>query len=122
MTKFVLARNPSIDADGGIYTLDTTLSLTVKYQIQEVYISVDKDDVVFEMLYTEDGGLTWINPWDSGSNFILKGYPAKGVVFQGEVHTVEFTGGTNRKIQVKITNNGTEEAHPVFIISGVAIV
>lgn len=116
MSRFTRSRTATISA-GGIYTLDHNISTGIELSIFELFCSSNKA-VIVEILYSEDNGVTWINPWDGNSNIILKLYLAAFIPAMGKPNATWFIGGENRLIRVQITNPNAETADVYFLVKG----
>lgn len=109
----------NISANGGTYTLDYSVPPNKELSIIELFASTNLSLQQVEVLYSEDGGNTWINPWDGDSTLILKLYIAAGVPASGKPDATWFSGGENIKLRVKITNlHPTTTSNVFFLVKG----
>lgn len=119
MTRFTRSRIASINANGGTFTLDYSLNENKELSIIELFASTDTSLQKIEILYSEDGGSTWSNPFDASSEVILQLWIGAGVPASGKPEAAWFSGGENTFVRVKITN-----LHPVnnsniyFLVKG----
>ncbi len=118
--RFTRARHATnITANGGTYTLDYSLAADKQLQIIELFASSDTDAVKIEVLYTDDNGITWTNPFDSGSSHVLLLYVAGYIPVSGQPEATWYTGGSQVKLRIKITNNHpTQNANVFYLVKG----
>lgn len=116
-TRSRIAAN--ISANGGTYTLDYDIESGKELSVIELFASTDTSLQKVEILYSEDAGSTWINPFDEDADHILQLWLGAGVPAAGKPEAAWFVGGENRMLRVKITN-----LHPVtnsnvyFLVKG----
>jgi hypothetical protein len=119
MTRFTRSRIASINANGGVYTLDYALAANIELSIIELFASTNVSLQKIEVLYSEDNGTTWINPWDAGSDHILQLFLGAGVPASGKPDATWFIGGENHLLRVKITNlHPTSNSEVFFLVKG----
>ena len=106
----------SINASGGTYTLDYTIGPNKELSIIELFASTDTSLQKIEVLYSEDNGSTWINPWDSEGNHILQIWLGAGVPSSGKPEAAWFIGGSNHLLRIKITNLHPATASNVYFL------
>lgn len=118
-TRFTRSRVLSINASGGVATVDYNLASGSELSIIELFASTDTSLQKIEVLYSEDNGSTWINPFDDDADHILQLWVGAGVPASGKPEAAWFIGGENHLLRVKITN-----LHPVntsnvyFLVKG----
>lgn len=117
--RFTRSRISSISANGGTYTLDYTLVSGKELSIIELFASTDTSLQKVEILYSEDGGSTWMNPFDDDADHILQLWIGAGVPASGKPEAAWFIGGSNRLLRVKITNiHPVNTANVYFLVKG----
>lgn len=116
--RFTRARNVTVNANGGTYTLDYTIPDGKQLLIRELFASSNTSGVCIELLYSDDGGSTWTNPWDDNSSHLLKLWIAAYVPTLGSPQDTWFHGDQeNIILRVKITNyNPTNNADVFFLV------
>jgi len=117
-SKFVRARTASIDADGGVYTLDYTLDDNHILELRKICISSDTNAICAEILFSTNGGSTWSNPWDTSAVVIIKAFVAAYIPIVGDLCDIWLNGGSNTKMRIKLTNNNSTQNASVFYILG----
>lgn len=106
----------TISANGGTYTLDYNLVSDKELSIIELFSSTDTSLQKIEILYSEDNGSTWMNPFDEDATHILQLWLAAGVPASGKPEAAWFIGGENHLLRVKITNLHPANASNVYFL------
>lgn len=117
-TRFTRSRILTI-AGAGTDTIDYNLPVNKELSIIELFASTDLSLQKIEILYSEDNGSTWINPFDADADHILQLWLAVGVPASGKPEAAWFVGGENRLLRVKITNiHPSTTAHVYILVKG----
>lgn len=117
ISKLTRTRDVTVDSNS-TYTLDISLESNHHYIINEIFVSTNTNGLVAELLYSEDNGETWINPWDEDGEHIVKAYLAAYIPIYARPIESYFIGGTNRKFRAKFTNPTGSSAKVSFILNG----
>lgn len=109
----------NISANGGTNTTDYTLTSGKELSIIELFASTNTSLQKVEILYSEDNGTTWSNPFDEDSNHILQIWIGAGVPAAGKPEAAWFCGGANTILRVQITNlHPTQASEVYFLVKG----
>jgi hypothetical protein len=73
--------------------------------------------VLCEILYSNDAGETWINPWDDEATHLLWVVIAGGIpAFASPENTVFYGDGENTKLRLRFTNLATELLNGFYLV------
>lgn len=118
-TRFTRSRVLSISPAGAYEIVDYTLEEGRELSIIELFASTDTSLQKIEVLYSEDNGSTWINPFDDEADHILQLWIGAGVPASGKPEAAWFVGGENHLLRVKITNlHPLNTAKVYFLVKG----
>lgn len=119
-TRFTRSRLiTSLSAAGGVSTTDYSVPVNAELNIIELFASTDSSLQKIEILYSEDGGTTWSNPFDEDSSIILQLWVGAGVPASGKPEAAWFVGGANVLLRVKITNlHPVNNSNVYFLVKG----
>lgn len=113
--RFTRARLASVTY-GTPYTLEYTIPSNKEFKVFELFASSTKN-VIVELQFSDDGGTTWSNPWDSGSQHLLWMLLGAGIPASGKVSYTWFQGdGVNTKVRITITNTEVDAATTFYLI------
>lgn len=93
------------------------------WELSEIGGSSSIDSTEVEILYSEDNGSTWVNPYDDQTTKIRCLHLSAGQVAKIFLAGVRFVGGANHIIRIKCKNfNETNKAEIAGWLNGVIIV
>lgn len=120
LTRFTRSRLlTSISAAGGSSTIDYSLVTGKELSIIELFCSTNTSLQKIEILYSDDNGSTWSNPWDEDSQIILQLWMGAGIPASGKPDATWFSGGEDTLIRVKVTNlHPTQASDVYFLVKG----
>jgi hypothetical protein len=113
--RFTRARSISLSGSG-TYTLDYEIPADKEFIVHELFLSSSLSLVMAEVQYSEDGGSTFVNPWDNEGEHLLKVYVAAGVPAHGKPENTWFAGGENKLLRIKLTNLHPSSTANVFLL------
>lgn len=115
-TRFTRARKVSVTKNYGTYTLDYTIPNNKEFKVHSLFANCTTP-CIFELQYSDDGGTTWVNPWDTSSTHLLWILLGAGLPGSSAVDYTWFLGdGTNTKVRIKITNTSTDTDATAFFL------
>ena len=113
-TRFTRSRLVSVTSNGGTYIHDYALADGKELLIIELFVSSDADGQKIEILYSDDNGSTWTNPFDSGSDRLLTAFIAGYIPASGKPEATWITGSSTTILRIKITNNHPTQNSNVY--------
>lgn len=116
MSKLSRTRDVVVSANSN-YTLDVALAANYHYIIHEIFISTNTSGLIAELLYSEDNGETFINPWDDDGEQIVRAYLAAYIPVYAQPKESYLIGGTNKLARIKFTNPTGSDAKVSFILN-----
>lgn len=119
-TRFTRSRLiSSLAANGGTSTTDYSLASGKELLIIELFASTDTSLQKVEILFSDDNGSTWSNPFDEDSEVMLQLWIGAGVPASGKPEASWFIGGSNVLLRVKITNlHPVNNSNVYFLVKG----
>ena len=114
--RFTRARKATVTKNYGTHALEYTIPADKEFRVLELSASTTRN-IIVELQYTDDGGTTWTNPWDSSSNHLLWIFLGAGIPAAASPQQTYFIGdGTNTKVKIKITNTDVDNDATVFYL------
>lgn len=115
-----LVRDVAVEKSGGVYSLDYEVATGKQLLLERLWFNVDVDSTVLELLWSNDNKNTWINPFDAGSNHLLRVRLGAKVVWHTCDACLELNGTGGCWLRIKITNNNpTTDANMSFALMGI---
>jgi len=119
-SRFTRARKASVTKNYGTHTLTYTIPSNKEFIVQELFASCTTNCII-EIQFSDDGGTTWENPWDTSSEHLLWVILGAGIPASASPENTYFQGdGTNTVLRIKITNTDVNTDATVFyLIKGI---
>jgi hypothetical protein len=116
--RFTRARKETVAANYGTHELEYLIPDNTELHIHELFLSASKI-IIAELQYSDDGGTTWKNPWDTSSEHLIWIVIGAGIPVHGSPQGTWFTGdGVNTKLRIRITNTEANDATVFYLIKG----
>lgn len=116
-SRFTRARLVSINSGGGSASIEYTIPNNTEFCVSELAASSDTNGIKIIIQFSNDGGTTWVNPWDTDSEYLLVVFLAGYIPASAKPEETWFTGdGENTKLKITIINQNPSQNANVFYL------